>query len=60
MLEVFNRGDMDRFNEMSRQHKQDMEQFEELVEKYSHLQQKITIMCLLDLIFKFPFLLSSS
>lgn len=52
ILEVFNRGDMVRFEEMCIQHADDINQFPDLVEKFDHVRQKITIMCLLDLIFQ--------
>jgi len=52
ILEVFNRGDMVRFEEMCIQHADDINKFPDLVEKFDHVRQKITIMCLLDLIFQ--------
>lgn len=47
---------MSRFEEMCSQHVHDIEQFPELVQKFEHVRQKITIMCLLGLIFQSPIL----
>lgn len=52
ILDVFNRGDMTRFEEMCTQHVDNIRQFPELVEKFEHVRQKITIMALLGLIFR--------
>ena len=38
---------------MCKTHAGDIEKFPELVDKFNHVRQKITIMCLLDLIFQF-------
>ncbi|GMH33329.1 hypothetical protein BSKO_01163 [Bryopsis sp. KO-2023] len=54
LLEVFNTGDIGRYDEMCQQYDKDLRAQPALVECQRQLREKITIMCLLELIFRLP------